>query len=293
MQLRLTDDDEAPVSKSEEDVQERRLKAVPPPPPDRIPSLRAHAQAAPAVPLPPRFTSPQSGAWAVSPRVAPVRDELLRPFTHGRSLLGPGALGWLASLVLGALLYTRNAPVPATVVVPVSPADLSVSVNGQELASQQGLYKIGDLPPDRDHILTFERAGFVSETRRLSVHAGEVRVLPNVQLHSQLEEAAGKRTSAAPEHARTPPGKAVVEPAEPAQTQTHARATGVLRINSLPWAEVFIDGRKIGTTPQRRIVLPAGAHTVTLVNPELGMSRHLNVMIDAGVTSTRSVSLVE
>jgi len=39
---------------------------------------------------------------------------------------------------------------------------------------------------------------------------------------------------------------------------------GYLSINSTPWAELSVDGRVIGNTPQLNIRVPAGAHAVEL-----------------------------
>jgi eukaryotic-like serine/threonine-protein kinase len=66
-----------------------------------------------------------------------------------------------------------------------------------------------------------------------------------------------------------------------------------LRINSLPWTHVSIDGRLMGTTPQRYIALAPGRHHVKLVNPELGLSKVLSIQIEPGQTLTKSVVLLE
>jgi len=61
---------------------------------------------------------------------------------------------------------------------------------------------------------------------------------------------------------------------------------GWLSVNSRPWAIVFIDGRRLATTPVFRHALPAGAHTVQLVtakqrtavrNVTIRRDRHLNL----------------
>jgi hypothetical protein len=68
-------------------------------------------------------------------------------------------------------------------------------------------------------------------------------------------------------------------------------ADGVLRINSLPWTEVSIDGDWVGTTPQREIKLRPGRHKIKLVNPEMRLVRMFTVQIQAGETVTKSVLL--
>lgn len=62
---------------------------------------------------------------------------------------------------------------------------------------------------------------------------------------------------------------------------------GTLRINSRPWALLFIDGKYAGNTPQLRLRLRPGEHSVRLVNTEFGMSRVFTVELGAGETLTR------
>jgi hypothetical protein len=67
----------------------------------------------------------------------------------------------------------------------------------------------------------------------------------------------------------------------------------ILRINSLPWAQVFIDGRMVGYTPQRGINLTPGDHAVRLINPAFAMSKTLHVRIAQGQQVTRNEILEE
>lgn len=91
-----------------------------------------------------------------------------------------------------------------------------------------------------------------------------------------------------------PPSPSDDEPSQPAPddaVSAPAEEAGVLRINSLPWAEVSIDGNWVGTTPQRELKLRPGRHSVRLVNPELNLTRAFDVQIGAGETVTKSVQL--
>ena len=45
------------------------------------------------------------------------------------------------------------------------------------------------------------------------------------------------------------------------------RRDGYLSINSSPWAELSVDGRVVGNTPQVRIRVPAGRHHLLLARP--------------------------
>jgi len=46
--------------------------------------------------------------------------------------------------------------------------------------------------------------------------------------------------------------------------------TGTASINAQPWAEVFVDGSKIGETPLGNVSMPIGPHEITFRHPELG-----------------------
>lgn len=48
---------------------------------------------------------------------------------------------------------------------------------------------------------------------------------------------------------------------------------GTISINALPWAEVFIDGRGVGTTPLANLSVPIGEHDVVWRHPQLGERR--------------------
>jgi hypothetical protein len=49
--------------------------------------------------------------------------------------------------------------------------------------------------------------------------------------------------------------------------------TGSVALNALPWAEVFVDDKKIGETPIGNIALPIGPHEVLFRHPDLGEQR--------------------
>ena len=48
---------------------------------------------------------------------------------------------------------------------------------------------------------------------------------------------------------------------------------GTMAINALPWAEVWMDGVKIGDTPIGNFAVAAGSHDVVFRHPELGEQR--------------------
>jgi len=48
---------------------------------------------------------------------------------------------------------------------------------------------------------------------------------------------------------------------------------GVVNINAVPWAEVFVDGRAVGETPIGNLQLPIGPHEVVFKHPQFGERR--------------------
>jgi hypothetical protein len=57
--------------------------------------------------------------------------------------------------------------------------------------------------------------------------------------------------------------------------------TGTLALNALPWAEVWLDGQRLGETPIGNVQVPIGPHTLLFRHPELGQQSH-----DVTVTAT-------
>jgi hypothetical protein len=53
-------------------------------------------------------------------------------------------------------------------------------------------------------------------------------------------------------------------------------------VNALPWAEVRLDGRVLGTTPRRALSVSAGSHTLLLSCPPLGKQARVEVEVRAG-----------
>jgi hypothetical protein len=47
-----------------------------------------------------------------------------------------------------------------------------------------------------------------------------------------------------------------------------------IAINAMPWAEVWIDGERIGETPIGDYTVLAGPHELTFRHPELGEKKH-------------------
>jgi hypothetical protein len=65
---------------------------------------------------------------------------------------------------------------------------------------------------------------------------------------------------------------------------------GSLNINARPWADVLIDGARVGQTPIANLLLPVGTHQITFRHPELGERRE-SVLITAKTVNRIAVDL--
>ncbi len=80
-------------------------------------------------------------------------------------------------------------------------------------------------------------------------------------------------------------------PAPPTSKATRRARRGSLDIHVSPFADVFVDGDLVGTTPLKPIELAPGPHKVILANTGLNMRRTYRVVIDAEKRSRLEVDL--
>ena len=66
---------------------------------------------------------------------------------------------------------------------------------------------------------------------------------------------------------------------------------GTLTFDARPWCNVQIDGANVGQTPVVNRSLSAGRHRVTCTNPELGVTRTVQVDIVSGQPTRQRLQL--
>jgi eukaryotic-like serine/threonine-protein kinase len=66
--------------------------------------------------------------------------------------------------------------------------------------------------------------------------------------------------------------------------------SGVASLNATPWADVWIDGRRIGETPLGHVQLTIGSHDVQFRHPELG-DQTRTLVVTTGSVALLSVDL--
>jgi hypothetical protein len=59
--------------------------------------------------------------------------------------------------------------------------------------------------------------------------------------------------------------------------------SGLVAVNAQPWADVWVDGSRVGATPIGNLPLPIGTHDVVLRHPDYGEQRHAITVTTAGV----------
>jgi hypothetical protein len=72
----------------------------------------------------------------------------------------------------------------------------------------------------------------------------------------------------------------------------NVQPTGTLNLNAVPWAEVWIDGKKAGETPIANLQLPLGNREIIFKHPEYG-ERRMMTAITAGAPSAVSVDFLK
>ncbi|MCX7808973.1 MAG: PEGA domain-containing protein, partial [Deltaproteobacteria bacterium] len=128
----------------------------------------------------------------------------------------------------------------------------------------------------------------------LSVPEGKTEWTHSVILREEKARARYKASSRAPKEALESPASTpqIPQRIENAESGPSASAgNGTLQVNSMPWSEVYIDGRHIGSTPQTNISLPPGTYRVELINPQFNARESFTVEIKAGQTVRKIVKL--
>jgi serine/threonine-protein kinase len=194
-----------------------------------------------------------------------------------------------------------------------TPPGARVLLDGEPLAATTPV-RLTDLAPGA-HTLRLEHGdGFQPWETQIALAEGQLLELPAAQLiatvpaeardrsgaKSRSERRAERRARRAERRAeRAAENRSAAAPARAIPARVAAPAPvasgsgGTLRVNTRPWAQVFIDGKLVGNTPQLGIPLKAGSHRVKLVNPDLGLSKQITVKVKAGQTVTKILNLVE
>jgi hypothetical protein len=253
---------------------------------------------------------PVAHAWPAAPRKR-TSGALIMAFT-GLALLGIAAgLGYgFKDQLLAARATTGSIVVTAAGSNDAPISGLRVLVDGTErctaspcqLSIEAGTHFIRAEAPGfvgtADRAVSIERNGEATLHIALSPIEQPKPILPAPQPQViELPEAAPAPIAAAPIAARdAQPVKPAVKTAAPnagdgkpaLAKPAVATGTGTLNINSIPVANVVLDGRPIGPTPIMGLAVSPGPHTIVFVHPEQGR-KATSVKVEAGKTATAAV----
>ena len=279
------------------------------PPPDRFSLLSLGGAAQ---------EEPKGFPWklaAIAVGVAIIAIVLGRSYLPGRAAVEgePGAQSDSPSATAPATphaLPNDDAPVPAgkgRVLVQTQPAGIKVMVDRKSVGETPLRL---DLPPGR-RVLTFlTSGGEVMQSVRvvagktvtldIPVFSGWVSVVAPFVLDI-AEDGRGLGTTEQ-NRIMLPPGRHKLTfshkeygysstqdvDVEPGGVRTvTVDPKGTAAINATPWAEVWLDGTKLGETPLASTPVPLGTHEFVFKHPELG-ERRVTATIRANATSTVS-----
>jgi hypothetical protein len=250
-----------------------------------------HLQAPPlAAPYSRPLFGLHSGEGTSGPVAAPVH-------TRARTLIGVGAaalvivaLGGYAALRPSAVTTAadRRASAPSQTTVP--------GTAGEAAASAAAAGPRADAPGVPSAPRTQEALPAAAAPER-PAPAGTIEVVSPLPLNvseggralgtsgSPIQVSAGRHTLAI---GREDLGYQVaqvvdVKPGQPQRIQP-VLPSGVANLNATPWAEVWIDGRKVGETPLGGVQLTIGPHEVQFRHPELGDQTRTLMVTTGGVT---------
>ncbi|MGI5860682.1 MAG: protein kinase domain-containing protein [Myxococcales bacterium] len=74
-------------------------------------------------------------------------------------------------------------------------------------------------------------------------------------------------------------------------TRSYRLDQGEVLIVATPWADVYLRGKKLGTTPMPKLTLYEGEHQLTLVNTDLGTKKSVVVMVKPGRLEKMTVDM--
>ena len=262
---------------------------------------------------------PRSFPWklaAIAVAVAGIAIFVGRTYLPGRTAV-PGEPGAqveapaATSPSTAAPLPDVDTPIPpgrGRLVIQTQPPGVKVLLDRKPVGETPLML---DVPPGR-HILTFQTTGGEivksvrtaagkTETLDIPVFSGWVAVFAPIV----LRVSADGRSIGTTEESRLmlPPGRhqltltnkelgysAVeqvdIEPGEVKSVNVNPR--GTVNLNAVPWAEVWLDGQKLGDTPLADTPVPLGQREFVFKNPQFG-EKKVSATIKAGANSPVTV----
>jgi serine/threonine-protein kinase len=165
------------------------------------------------------------------------------------------------------------APAIAKWSLKTTPPGASVRLDGRPMGSSPLELQVS---AGETHFLLIEKAGFRRDERELPALAGD-------QVQSLEVALVPIKTTPTPQ----PPPQVTT----PVTTPPPVKGPGFLTLSTTPWTKVSVAGEVLGSTPLFKVKLPAGEHTMTLVNEGQGINTTRKVTIRAGEVTKLDLQL--
>jgi serine/threonine-protein kinase len=147
-----------------------------------------------------------------------------------------------------------------------------------------------DIDTSKSWTLLAQKPGFSDYNQPISFADGQAEKTFDVELNPK-GGGGGTATAFNPapaQHSTPSTPKTPKAPANDNSDSSSASASSggdaTLNINSFPASAVVLDGKPLGQTPQLKISVPAGDHTVTFINSDQNLKKTVKVTVSAGDT---------
>jgi len=145
-----------------------------------------------------------------------------------------------------------------------------------------------DIDTSKSWTLEAMKPGFVDYKQPISFADGQAEKTFDVELAPKGAAVATQSFTPPATHNTTPSTpKTPKTPDTSSDTSSSTASSGgdaTLNINSFPSSAVILDGKPLGQTPQLKISVPAGDHTVTFINSDQNLKKTVKVTVSAGDT---------
>jgi hypothetical protein len=177
-------------------------------------------------------------------------------------------------------------PTTASLELNSDPAGAVVFVNGKK---QKGVtpLTLRDLPRDKELALRLTLKGHDTLEETLTLTEAEGRKIFSLSKTPEPEKPEKVAAQDEPAEKLSPEElkKRQEEARKKREEAEKKKGNGTVTINAFPWADVTVDGRKVGRTPVT-LTVSAGAHTVTFSNPDLKQKATQRVTVEKDAKKT-------
>lgn len=144
-----------------------------------------------------------------------------------------------------------------------------------------------ELDPNKAWSINAQKAGFQDYNQPISFADGVAEKSFDVTLTPKSAAATPPVSHNSTPSTPKPPKTTSSETSSSESSSGSSASTGgeaFLTMNSLPASAVVLDGKPLGQTPQIKVSVPAGEHTITFINSDQGLKKTMKVTVGAGET---------